>query len=118
MTLNEYAIKLGLSLNACQIQLLDLIEERKDETLIISFPRLNGRQLMYSLVERKKGYDEGYEQGKLDGAREFAKLLKKKFNEFIDYDDNGEQTFESNPDLIWSAIDEVLAKMQKEVENG
>lgn len=55
---------------------------------------------------------EAYNQG----AREFAELLKKKFNEFIDYDDDGEQTFESNPDLVWIAIDEVLAEMQKEVE--
>lgn len=55
----------------------------------------------------------GIELGKLDGAREFAELLKKKFNEFIDYDDDGEQTFESNPDLVWIAIDEALAEWQK-----
>lgn len=53
------------------------------------------------------------ERQRADGAREFAELLKKKFNEFIDYDDNGEQTFESNPDLVWIAIDEALADWQK-----
>lgn len=53
--------------------------------------------------------NKAYQQG----AKEFAELLKKKFNEFIDYDDNGEQTFESNPDLVWIAIDEVLAEWQK-----
>lgn len=62
-------------------------------------------------------YIAGKKQGKLDGARVFAELLKKKFNEFIDYDDDGEQTFESNPDLVWSAIDEVLAEWQKGKEN-
>lgn len=90
MTLNEYAIKLGLSLNACQIQLLDLIEERKDESLIISFPRLSGRQLMYNLVERKKGYDEGYQQGKADAIEECIKHIKLyKYNDgtYVVYDE-------------------------------
>lgn len=75
MTLNEYAIKLGLNLNSAQIQVLDLIDEKKDESLIISFPRLSGRQLIYNLVERKKGYDEGYQQGRADAFREIEKAM-------------------------------------------
>lgn len=71
MTLVEYVEKLGLKPNSAQIQLFNLIEERKDESLIITFPRLSGRRLIYNLVERKKGYDEGYKQGREDAIEEY-----------------------------------------------
>lgn len=84
--------------------------------------KLDGHDAEIRADERAKVLNEtrmfvdkhSVEIGKREGIREFAKLLKKKFNEFIDYDDNGEQTFESNPDLVWGAIDEVLSEYEKE----
>lgn len=59
MTYVEYANKLGLNLDSAQIEILNLIEEKEDESLIISFPRISGRQMLYNLIERKKGYEQG-----------------------------------------------------------
>lgn len=59
MTYVEYAKKLGISLNSAQIEILNLIEEQGNENLIISFPRISGRQMLYNLIERKKGYEQG-----------------------------------------------------------
>lgn len=59
MTLVEYANKLGINLNSAQIEIMNLYEKHKDESLIISLPRLSGRQLMNNLIQRKQGYDQG-----------------------------------------------------------
>ena len=32
---------------------------------------MSGRLLLYNFIERKKGFDEGYEQGRADAEREF-----------------------------------------------
>lgn len=71
MTYVEYANKLGISLNSAQIEILNLIEEYDNENLIISFPRINGRQMLYNLIERKKGY----EQGRVDAIDEAIKSI-------------------------------------------
>ena len=59
MTLVEYANKLGLKPSSVQIEFMNLYEKHKDESLILSLPRLSGRQLMNDLIQRKKGYDQG-----------------------------------------------------------
>lgn len=72
MTYIEYAEKLGINLTSAQIEVLNLIEEHKDERLIINFPRMMGRQMLCNLIERKKGY----EQGREDAINEFLKKDK------------------------------------------
>lgn len=59
MTYVEYANKLGLNLDSAQIEILNLIEEKEDESLIISFPRISGRQMLYNLIERKRDMSKG-----------------------------------------------------------
>lgn len=74
MTHIEYAKKLGINLNSAQIEILNLIEKQGNENLIISFPRISGRQMLYNLIERKKGY----EQGIADERERIVNLLKEK----------------------------------------
>lgn len=59
MTLVEYAKRLGFNLNSSQIQMLNMVDKGYEEKAMITFPRITGRQMLISLIERKKGYDEG-----------------------------------------------------------
>jgi len=71
MTYVEFAKKLGINLTSAQIEMLNLIEEHKGERLTITFPRMAGRQMLYNLIERKKGY----EQGRADREKEVLNYL-------------------------------------------
>ena len=87
MTYIEYAEKLGINLNSAQIEVLNLIEEHTDESLIITLPRINGKQMLYNLIERKKGY----EQGKADAIEECLQILKDNI-EYIETDNEAYRT--------------------------
>lgn len=79
MTYIEYAEKLGINLTSAQIEILNLLEEHKDERVIITFPRMMGRQMLYNLIERKKGY----EQGGADAIDEFKNFIRSNKHYFV-----------------------------------
>ena len=54
MNIIEYANKLGYHLNSAQIEILNKIQEAKEnnQELLICFPRFCGRTMMYDIVRR------------------------------------------------------------------
>ena len=61
MDIIEFATKtLGLQLNSAQIELLHEVDNNPNS--FICFPRNNGRQMCYNILERYKGYKQRLEE--------------------------------------------------------
>ena len=68
MDIIEFATKtLGLQLNSTQIELLHIAEAANNSNSFICFPRNNGRQMCYNILERYKGYKQRLEEENNNG---------------------------------------------------
>ena len=74
MTVIEYAEKLGIELTDSQKGMLNIWQEsdNKSAMFILSMPRCEGRQMIYDLIQRYRGY----EQGRADAVDELCSRLK------------------------------------------
>lgn len=64
MTIIEYTKKLGLNLSKEQKAILEQWQEaeEKGQSFIMSLPRMQGRQMLLSMIQEYKGYKRGIEE--------------------------------------------------------
>lgn len=105
MTVIEYAEKLGIELTDSQKGMLNIWQEsdNKSAIFILSMPRCEGRQMIYDLIQRYRGY----EQGRLDAIDEFAAKILMKANYFNLDTEDIEEFNENVEKVVYSVVDEL-----------
>lgn len=111
MTVIEYAEKLGLNLTDSQKGILNIWQESDfhNENFILYAPRSQGRQLIYNLIQRYKGYQQGRADAEAEICRKFAERLKEKAKP--KHEGIANRQFYN---YFCDTVDEVLAEMETE----